>query len=87
MIENMAQFKKYLLAGNPVTLIDYQWNGKSEPHKYLNIPRKPIKVQTNAVKFEGGSWLQYPKASQCQFTNDTISINDGYCILVYKFDN
>lgn len=86
MIENIAQFKRHLLEGKSMTLIDYKWNGKSEPHKYLNIERKPVKVQTNAVKFEGGSWLQYPKATQTIFKDNTMTIDDGYCTLIYKFN-
>lgn len=28
-------------------------------HKYYGVERKAEKVQTNAVKFEGGSWLYF----------------------------
>lgn len=38
------------------------------PHKFLNIPRKIEKMQTNALMFEGGSWLYFPKASDFEGT-------------------
>lgn len=31
----------------------------TEGHKYTNVPRKAEKIQTNAVRFEGGSWLYF----------------------------
>jgi hypothetical protein len=52
------------------TLVGYTWGGTEQPHKYLNMPRKVAKAQTNSIKFEGGSWLYYEKASNWKFDGD-----------------
>jgi len=47
-------------------------------HKNLNIPRRIIKKQTNAIKFEGGSWLGLgstgEKASDFSFDDNTFTV-------------
>ena len=71
MINNLAQLKKEAL--------NYSWElycfnssgiptEKNNPHNFLNITRKVEKIQTNGLYFEGGSWLDFPKASQCTFS-------------------
>ena len=45
-----------------VVLTCYQHDVKND-FKFLNVPRKIAKLQTNAIMFEGGSWLYYRKAS------------------------
>lgn len=35
-------------------------------NRLIGIPRKIDKVQSNAIRFEGGSWLYFPLASQSQ---------------------
>tara|TARA_R100001086_G_scaffold127845_1_gene66172 strand:- start:2205 stop:2477 length:273 start_codon:yes stop_codon:yes gene_type:complete len=38
--------------------------------KYLNVTRKIDVVQTNAICFEGGSWLYFPKAKYVEILGD-----------------
>jgi len=45
-----------------VVLTCYQHDFKND-FKFLNVPRKIAKLQTNAIMFEGGSWLYFGKAS------------------------
>lgn len=48
---------------NKTKLIEYFKRGGSikvispQSHKYYNIERKAEKIQTNSLRFEGGSWL------------------------------
>lgn len=64
-VKSLADFKR-LPVGTILTLTQaYDFGGKDwTDHKNLNQPRKIEHVQTNAIRFEGGSWLEHPKASQ-----------------------
>jgi len=64
MIENLAQLKKYFQNGGSIKMT---WNLSCPNGKLIGVIRKPIKVQTNAVQFEGGSWLGYDKANNYDF--------------------
>jgi len=64
MINNLSQLKKYFENGGAIKMT---WNNYGSTGKLIGVVRKPIKVQTNAVKFEGGSWLQYDKAGNYDF--------------------
>lgn len=59
-MKTFADVKRALQVGVTVTMVRHDWypNGK-----LMNVPRKVIKVQSNGVQFEGGSWLHFPKAS------------------------
>ncbi len=75
-ITTLAELKRALQTGVSLTLVNAQgWNGM--PHKYLNIPRKIEKVQTNAIKFEGGSWLEFEKAGAYTFTENGFIVQPG----------
>ena len=37
-------------------------------HKFLNVIRKVEHTQSNSLRFEGGSWLDWPKASATTFS-------------------
>lgn len=63
-ITNLSQLKKYL--ATPEAEITLVWFHRGD-HKFLNIPRKVEKLQTNAVKLTGGSWLDLDKASNFSF--------------------
>lgn len=47
----------------------YSWTLSAHTfgHKALGVERKVIRKQTNSIQLEDGSWLEYPKASQCCF--------------------
>lgn len=61
-------------------------DSSSRPHKWLNVPRRIEKVQSNALMFEGGSWLYFPKAKAFRAEPDGFSIlNDvGNIMLTYR---
>lgn len=48
----------------------------NEHHKFLNIERKVEKLQTNAIKFEGGSWLYFPKVNCIKIDKYLYNGND-----------
>lgn len=65
LAELKRAFSEYHATGGTLTLI----RAEGMPnHRYLNVPRKIEKVQTNAIKFEGGSWLEFDKAPEYTFT-------------------
>ena len=70
----LAELKRFMQTSPTLTLISAQsWNG--QPHKFLNIPRTVEKTQTNAIKFSGGSWLEYEKAACYTFLGDTFTVD------------
>lgn len=65
-ITSLAELKRMLKPGITLTLV----NTSMPTHKYLGTARKIIKTQTNAVQFEGGSWLYHGKAGDYTFTEN-----------------
>ena len=80
-MNTLADFKR-LDVGTVLELV--QADGMPE-HKYLNVPRKIEHKQSNAIRFEGGSWLYYPKANEFSFENDLIIIS--YRMNTHKKDS
>lgn len=77
-MQTLADFKR-LQVGTVLSLykaVDFDGTDWSN-HKGMNLPRKIAHKQTNAIRFEDGSWLEYPKASQCEVNGDTIAIYPG----------
>ena len=62
----LADIKRRMTIGTKMTLID----SSMKNHRYLNLPRKIDLVQSNAVRFSGGSYLQYPKANEVSIIDD-----------------
>mgnify|MGYP006910659420 CR=1 FL=1 len=66
-----ASIKKLLTLGTELEVLQYEYReGEVEPHKYQNIGRKIDKVQTNSIRFKGGSWLEFGKASESEWVNE-----------------
>lgn len=88
MISNFSQLKKYLASPNACIELLYHSFGV---HKWLNVKRKVIKVQSNAVKLEGGSWLGLgstgEKASDFKFNLDNTFdlLEEGKIVNTYKY--
>ena len=64
-------------------------NGSTLPnHKNMGTTREIEHKQSNAIRFVGGSWLQYPKASEITFINgngqNLIEINSEGIGLLYE---
>ena len=57
-MKTFADIKRKLIEGASLTMIRHDWYPQG---KYMNICRKVITKQTNAVQFENGSWLYLDK--------------------------
>jgi len=73
-MKNLTEFKKYLaLPDAAIRLVKYETMRDGE---FVSVPPKNpnyrgvMKLQTNSVKLEGGSWLTFGKASEWQFDHD-----------------
>ena len=101
MIKTVADFKRYLALTGPTVserpalrMVSLEWrdfNTGEMVHQPVRNPnfRGIEKLQSNSLKFEGGSWLDIPKASEVEFDNDNqlITITQKDCRLVYKWAN
>ena len=58
-MKTFADIKRALQVGATVTMLAHDWFPTG---KLINVPRKVVKTQSNAVQFEGGSWLYWSKA-------------------------
>lgn len=74
---NKTQFINYLKDGGRVRMVSYRGG---DVGKNLNSIREAEKIQTNGVKFTGGSWLMWDdfKASDISMTARNI-ISLGWC--------
>ncbi len=50
---NKKELKEYFKQGGKIKVIS------PKSHKFFNIIREAEKIQTNALKFRGGSWLYF----------------------------
>lgn len=70
-IQNLSQFKKFLGSDGACVTTIYHENPN---FKFLNVQRKVEKLQTNAVKFIGGSWLTFEKVKTYDFMGDKVNV-------------
>ena len=71
-MKTLADFKR-LGKGSELTLI----KAVGMPnHPWLNKPRTIEIKQTNAIRFEGGSWLYYPTAKEFRVENGIAIIQE-----------
>lgn len=73
-MRNLAETKRTLTVGRTVTMVRHDWfpNGK-----LIDVPRRVKHVQGNAVQFEGGSWLHWPKAAEFRATDEGFELQLG----------
>lgn len=66
-MKTFADVKRRLVEGATLTMVRHDWlpNGK-----LIGLPRKIIKRQTDAIQFDGGSWLQFPPAKEVRILGD-----------------
>jgi len=57
-MKTFSDIKRKLVEGNSITMIRHDWYPQGH---LIGLDRKVIARQTNAVKFEGGSWLRLDK--------------------------
>ena len=82
MIKTLADFKRLPVGTKIVTL-------RGIP-KYQGIVREIIHKQSNAIKFEGDSWLYYPTSKEFRVEGDRLIVEsrteagDIWNVLEYK---
>jgi hypothetical protein len=84
MIKSLAELKRKVKVGTKIKLVEAT-TAFGLPHKYLGSVRAVDKVQSNAIRFEGGSYLYWPKASNMTFEENGFSIEEGNVNLTYEF--
>jgi ribosomal protein L14 len=72
-MKTFADIKRQLNEGAKLKLIRHDWLKPNMPLK-IGAVRKIIKRQSNAIQFEGGSWLTFPKASDVLINEKGFSI-------------
>jgi len=72
-INTMAELKR-LNIGTKIKLVECLG---IQNHKSLNIIREIEIMQTNAIKFNGGSWLYFPKSNDFESWESGFIIWDG----------
>lgn len=72
-IKTIAELKR-LPEGTKIKLVECIG---IENHKGLNIIREIDKIQTNSLKFSGGSWLYFPKSKDFKSWENGFIIYDG----------
>lgn len=71
MFKSFADLKRFFASeGATITMIRNDWSLPGQPSKFLAVPRGVEKLQTNAVRFKGGSWWYFPPAKAVRFTPD-----------------
>jgi hypothetical protein len=60
-MKTFADIKRKLVEGNSITMIRHDWYPNNDK---IGLERKVIKKQSNAVQFEGGSWLYLDKPAK-----------------------
>ena len=73
MNKTFADIKRQLIEGASLKLVRHDW---LTPNSKIAIGsvRKIIKRQSNAIQFEGGSWLQFPKSSDVAINENGFAI-------------
>ena len=73
MMNNFADIKRKLIVGQSLKCLKNDFSDK-----HVGKTRKIEKVQTNALVFEGGSRLGFPKAKYVEVINEnTFSLVEG----------
>jgi len=57
-MKTFSDIKRALTEGSTLTMIKHDWYPNAP---MIDKPRKIIKRQSNAIQFEGGSWLHLDK--------------------------
>lgn len=77
-MKTFSDIKRKLSEGAILTMIRHDWYPEG---KTMNVPRKIIKRQTNAIQFEGGSWLYLDKPAK-----QYIPINENEFLVLLDQD-
>ena len=73
-MRNLTDIKRRLKVGNIVTMTQHD----NYPHgELIGVPREIEHVQSNAIRFTGGSWLYWPRAKDI-----TIEDHDKFSVML-----
>ena len=75
-ISTLAELKRALTMGARVETLT-MLSGAVVPEGHPFRVREVTKVQTQAVRLDNKSWLDFGKASEWNFEGDTFKHNDG----------
>lgn len=76
-VRSLAAFKRWLATPGATVQITRHDQLTPDPEKRAKMlaPRAVEKVQTNAVRFAGGSWLPLDAAKDFRFEGDTVTVD------------
>ena len=89
-LKTLADFKRSVANGDTYVLTWHEYYSWTEhrlapaPHKYLGVPRRAEKVQTARWRWEGGSWMDFGKASQWTFDGNVATYAAEHVVLRYE---
>lgn len=75
-IMNKTKFIEYLKNGGKIQMIEFE-GGK--PSEKLGVVREAEKVQTNGVRFVGGSWIYFSDIDAKTIEEKDGIVNLGWC--------
>ena len=77
-MKTFADIKRALTEGVNVTMVKHEWYPASE---LIGKQRKIVKRQSNAIQFDGGSWLFFDKPASHFIANSfnefSVLLNPG----------
>jgi hypothetical protein len=85
-MKTFADIKRKLTEGNSITMTRHDWYPQG---KLIGLERKVIKRQSNAVQFDGGSWLRLdrPAADYIPTSENTFLVRlDGDKFMEYSIN-
>ena len=68
---SLASIKRNLKAGAKVVMVRHDWYPAG---KLMGVERAVIRVQSNGVQFEGGSWLYFKAAKEYRDTTNGFQV-------------
>jgi hypothetical protein len=87
-IKNLAEFKRAIKVGTKIETTWHQWDGKKGENNYIEYADHTKQGEVSIVqssqfavkrqKSDGSysdSWMQFPKASECTFKDNSITIS------------
>ena len=79
-MKTFADIKRALVKGKNLTMLKHDWFPNS--NKLIGVKRKIITQQSNAIQFEGGSWLYFDKPA-----SHYVPLNDNSFSVKLDDDN
>lgn len=86
----LAAIKRKMQLGQKIQVVRHDWSSKLPASRNFYEVRSVEHVQGNAIRFSGGSWLWWPKASEIRETANGFEVclnQDGSFreVMVYEY--